>query len=234
MNKTLSYRILVVEDDPGIRLALTDAFERRGYEILAAADGKKGMELAVTQNYDLALLDIVLPEYSGLDILSVINKERAGTPVIMLTAKGTEDDRVTGLERGADDYIVKPFSIRELVARMEAVLRRSPERPLTDSELPLPTATLMAADHSIVTDSGEVIPLSTREFDLLHYLVTHPDRIISKEELLRRVWDLDPRAVETRSVEMTMTRLRDKMGPEISSALQTQRGQGYRWASSPA
>lgn len=150
----------------------------------------------------------------------------------MLTAKGTEDDRVTGLEKGADDYIVKPFSIRELVARMEAVLRRSPERPLIDSELPLPSATLMAADHSIVTNGGEVIALSTREFDLLHYLVTHPDRTISKEELLRRVWDLDPKAVETRSVEMTMTRLRDKMGPVISASLQTQRGQGYRWASS--
>lgn len=223
------YRILLVEDDPGIRQALVDAFTRREYLVIPAADAKEGLRLATEENYDLALLDIALPGGSGLDILSYINKNRAGTPAIMLTAKGTEDDKVRGLESGADDYIVKPFSIRELIARMEAVLRRSPERPLVQSEIPLPGGVLNVAEHSILKNDGTVIALSSREFDLLHYLASHPGRIISREELLRRVWDLDPKAVETRSIEMTMTRLREKLGPDLSVALYTKRGQGYRW-----
>lgn len=229
------YRILIVEDDPGIRRALSDALTVSGYEILEAGDAKEGMRLALTQNYDLALLDIVLPGgQSGLDILHAITQEHPGTPVIMLTAKGSEDDRVRGLQGGADDYLVKPFSIRELLARMEAVLRRSPDRPVLMTDIPLPGGILRVEDHAIVRDSGEEVPLSGREFDLLHYFVTHPDRVISRETLLRRVWDLDPRSVETRSVEMTLTRLREKLGEEMSLSLYTQRGQGYRWNSSPS
>lgn len=224
------YRILVVEDDPGIRQALTDAFERRGYKVLSAGEGNLGMTLALQEYYDLALLDIVLPGYSGLDILAAINNDRAGTPVIMLTAKGAEEDRIKGLEKGADDYIVKPFSIRELIARMEAVLRRSPERPLIQAEFAVPEGVLNATERCIIRNNHEVISLSTREYELLHYFLTHPDRIISKEELLRRVWHLDPKAVETRSVEMTLTRLREKIGQNIASSLQTLRGQGYRWS----
>ncbi len=225
------YRILVVEDDPGIRQALSDALGMNDYDVIQAKDGHEGLKAALGENYDIALLDVVLPGPGGLEILDAINRDRKGTPVIMLTAKGAEDDRVRGLEKGADDYIVKPFSIRELMARMEAVLRRSPERPPALSEVRLPGGLLQVADHSILRDSGETVALSSREFDLLHYFVTHPDRVISREELLRRVWDLDPRAVETRSVEMTLTRLREKMGPAMSSALYTQRGQGYRWVS---
>ena len=227
------YRILIVEDDPGIRRALSDALSVNDYEVMEAGDGREGMQLALTQNYDLALLDIVLPGgASGLDILQAINREHPGTPVIMLTAKGSEDDRIRGLKGGADDYLVKPFSIRELLARMEAVLRRSPDRPLLQKDIPLPGGILNVEEHTIVLDSGESILLSGREFDLFHYFVTHPDRIISRETLLRRVWDLDPRTVETRSVEMTLTRLREKLGEKLSLYLYTQRGQGYRWNSS--
>lgn len=229
------YRILIVEDDPGIRRVLSDALTVSGYEILQAADGTEGMNLALTQNYDLALLDIVLPgEHNGLHILKAITREHPGTPVIMLTAKGSEDDRVRGLTGGADDYLVKPFSIRELLARIEAVLRRSPDRPVVQADIPLPGGMLRVEDHTLVRDSGEEVLLSGREFELLHYFVTHPDRIISRETLLRRVWDLDPRAVETRSVEMTLTRLREKLGEKMSLCLYTQRGQGYRWNSQPS
>lgn len=161
-----------------------------------------------------------------------MSEERPGTPVIMLTARGEEEDRVQGLKLGADDYIVKPFSIRELLARIEAVLRRSPERPRQLREIRIPGATLDSANRLITFKDGRETSLTAREFEFLTYMATHPNRVITRDELLRRVWDVDPRLTDTRSVEMTVMRLRDKLGAASASPLETLRSQGYRWNSS--
>ena len=161
-----------------------------------------------------------------------MSEERPGTPVIMLTARGEEEDRVQGLKLGADDYIVKPFSIRELLARIEAVLRRSPERPRQLREISIPGATLDSVNRLITFKDGRETSLTAREFEFLTYMATHPNRVITRDELLRRVWDVDPRLTDTRSVEMTVMRLRDKLGAASASPLETLRSQGYRWNSS--
>ena len=150
----------------------------------------------------------------------------------MLSARGGEEDRVQGLKVVGDDYFVKPFSIRELLARIEAVLRRSPERPRQLREIRIPGATLDSANRLITFKDGRETSLTAREFEFLTYMATHPNRVITRDELLRRVWDVDPRLTDTRSVEMTVMRLRDKLGAASASPLETLRSQGYRWNSS--
>ena len=213
---SLTYTILVAEDDDSIRHALTDVLTASGYEVLAAEEGLAAIRAVRERNFDLALLDVAMP----------------GTPVIMLTARGEEEDRVQGLKLGADDYIVKPFSIRELIARIEAVLRRSPERPRQIREITIPGAVLDSANRMLTFEDGKTATLTAREFELLSYMATHPNRVITRDELLRRVWDMDPRLTDTRSVEMTVMRLRDKLGAKAAASLETLRSQGYRWNSS--
>lgn len=173
-----------------------------------------------------------MPGADGFQVLQVMSAERPGTPVIMLTARGEEEDRVQGLKLGADDYIVKPFSIRELLARIEAVLRRSPERPRQLREIRIPGASLDSANRLLTFEDGKETSLTAREFEFLTYMATHPNRVITRDELLRRVWDVDPRLTDTRSVEMTVMRLRDKLGTVAAAPLETLRSQGYRWNSS--
>ena len=209
-----AYTILIAEDDDSIRHALTDVLTASGYEVLALEEGLAAIHAVRERNFDLALLDVAMPGADGFQVLQVMSEERPGTPVIMLTARGEEEDRVQGLKLGADDYIVKPFSIRELLARIEAVLRRSPERPRQLREIRIPGATLDSANR------------------LITFKATHPNRVITRDELLRRVWDVDPRLTDTRSVEMTVMRLRDKLGAASASPLETLRSQGYRWNSS--
>ena len=218
-----AYTILIAEDDDSIRHALTDVLTASGYEVLALEEGLAAIHAVRERNFDLALLDVAMPAMS---------EERPGTPVIMLTARGEEEDRVQGLKLGADDYIVKPFSIRELLARIEAVLRRSPERPRQLREISIPGATLDSANRLITFKDGRETSLTAREFEFLTYMATHPNRVITRDELLRRVWDVDPRLTDTRSVEMTVMRLRDKLGAISASPLETLRSQGYRWNSS--
>ena len=221
-----AYTILIAEDDDSIRHALTDVLTASGYEVLALEEGLAAIHAVRERNFDLALLDVAMPGADGFQVLQVMSEERPGTPVIMLTARGEEEDRVQGLKLGADDYIVKPFSIRELLARIEAVLRRSPERPRQLREIRIPGATL------ITFKDGRETSLTAREFEFLTYMATHPNRVITRDELLRRVWDVDPRLTDTRSVEMTVMRLRDKLGAASASPLETLRSQGYRWNSS--
>lgn len=228
---TSTYTILIAEDDSGIREALQDSLTAKGFNVLAAEDGAAALWAVQERNFDLALLDVAMPKADGFQVLRHITNERPGTPVIMLTARGEEDDRILGLQLGADDYIVKPFSIRELIARIEAVLRRSPERARPINEISLPDAQLNPVSRQITFNNGYSDTLTKREFDLLSYLATHPNRIITRDELLRRIWNVDPRITETRSVEMTITRLREKLGP-AASCLETLRAQGYRWNSS--
>ncbi len=229
-------RVLVVEDDDGIRQGIVDALEFGKYEVWEAACGDTGLESALSLEIDLLLLDLVLPGRGGLEILSAVRKAHPTLPVIILTAKGDEDDRVRGLRYGADDYVVKPFSVRELLARVEAVLRRSPERPNPVEELRLDGCTVDFARHEIRCDDGGTRPLSEREVELLRYLVGNAGRAISREEILSRVWRIGAHGVETRTIDMHVARLREKLRSSSrdvatgESVLVTVRGKGYMFS----
>lgn len=222
------YRILVVEDDHAIRNGLADALTVSGYDVLTAADGHEAGRVLHAEDYDLALLDVVLPGANGFDLLRRIRDDRPTVPVLMLTAKGAEADRVRGLKLGADDYIVKPFSLLEVLARIEAVLRRSPERPRLVDRVALPEGYLDFVGRELVLEEGRVV-LTTREFEMVRHLATNAGRVISREEMLTRVWKMDPRMVETRSIDTTLARLREKMGRRNAAVIRTLKGQGYIW-----
>lgn len=228
-NMAQSYRILLAEDDENIRNVVSDALEMAGYSVIACEDGAVACRAIQSGGaFDLALLDVGMPGADGFEVLALMGRECPGVPAIMLTARSDEEDRIRGLKLGADDYVVKPFSIRELLARIEAVLRRSPERPKAVREVTVPHARLNAVRKAVEFDDGTEAVLTSREYDLLVYLGTHEGRLVSRDELLRRVWDMDPRLVETKSVEMTIVRLRSKLG-QAAGCLETVRGQGYCW-----
>lgn len=222
------YRILVVEDDHAIRNGLTDALTVSGYDVLSAKDGYEALEMIHAEDYDLALLDVVLPGVNGFELLRRVREDRATVPVLMLTAKGAEADKVKGLKLGADDYVVKPFSLLEVLARIEAVLRRSPERPSAVTRVILPEGYLDFTGRTLVFGDGQVV-LTTKEFDLARHLAVNAGRIITREEILTRVWKMDPRLVETRSIDTTIARLREKMGKRNAGVIRTLRGHGYVW-----
>ncbi len=225
-------RILIVEDDPAIRRGIVDSLEFEGYTTLQAADGLKGQEMAVKCACDLVLLDLVLPGKDGLDILREVRATRPTLPVIILTARGEESDRVTGLRLGADDYVVKPFSVKELLARVQAVLRRSPERPSDVREVPFPGGVADLARSEVRLDGGDRSELSEREAELLRYLAANPGRVIARDEILARVWRMNPTGVETRTIDMHIARLREKLhdDPADPKVILTVRGKGYLFA----
>jgi len=225
-------RILTIEDDAAIRRGIVDALTFAGYHPLQAADGNTGLDLATTQNYELLLLDLALPGRSGMEILRVLRAARPTQPVIILSARGEEEDRVAGLRLGADDYVVKPFSVKELLARVEAVLRRSAERPRDIREIPLPGVVADLARYELRYDDGRRTELSEKEADLLRYLAANPGRAISREELLERVWQINPRGLTTRTIDMHVTRLREKLhdDSEKPQIVLTVRGKGYMFA----
>ena len=223
--------VLIVEDDRNIADLLRLYLEKEGYTVVIAPDGMRGVEQFRTVHPSLVLLDVMLPGLDGWGVCRAIRAE-SQTPIIMLTAKSETEDKVNGLKQGADDYITKPFEMKEVLARIEAVLRRSPERPRQLREIRIPGATLDSANRLITFKDGRETSLTAREFEFLTYMATHPNRVITRDELLRRVWDVDPRLTDTRSVEMTVMRLRDKLGAASASPLETLRSQGYRWNSS--
>jgi DNA-binding response OmpR family regulator len=225
-------RILTIEDDSAIRRAIVDALSFAGYRPFEAADGVTGLDMATTQSYELLLLDLALPGRSGMDILRELRTARPTQPVIILTARGEEEDRVAGLRLGADDYVVKPFSVKELLARVEAVLRRSAERPRDIREIPLPGVVADLARYELRYDDGRRTELSEKEADLLRYLAANPGRAISREELLERVWQINPRGLTTRTIDMHVTRLREKLhdNSERPQIVLTVRGKGYMFA----
>jgi len=225
-------QILVVEDDTAIREGIVDALTFEGYAPIEASDGNAGLESALTSDCELILLDLVLPGRDGLDILKEVRAARPTLPVIILTARGEETDRVKGLQLGADDYVVKPFSIKELLARVEAVLRRSPERPTDVPEVIIPGGTVDLARCEVVFEGGEHVTLSEREAELLRYLAANAERIVSREEILSRVWQAaSPARMETRTVDMHIARLREKLRDDSSEPriIVTVRGKGYRF-----
>jgi DNA-binding response OmpR family regulator len=221
--------ILVIEDDPAVRRGVVDVLEYAGYRTLEAADGHAGMELALKANYRLLLLDLVMPGPSGFDILQAIKRKRPGQAVIILSARGEEGDRVRGLTTGADDYVVKPFSMKELLARVDAVLRRTCERAAPSDERPVPGGTADFKERVIRFEDGRTEDLSEREADLLRYLIDSQGRIVSREEILRHLWGLDPDRTETRTIDMHVMHLRTKLGDKDQRMVATIRGKGYQF-----
>jgi DNA-binding response OmpR family regulator len=225
--------VLVIEDDKAIRRGVVDALKAHGYDPIEAVEARTGLKSAIESNIDLILLDVMLPHGDGFSILGQVRKARPTLPVIMVTARGSEDDRIRGLENGADDYIVKPFGVRELIARVEAVLRRSAERPVDVGRLQIGSLVVEFETRTIRRNGSEECgSLSHREADLLRYLAANPNRAIARDELLHRVWGLDPSGLETRTIDMHMARLREKIGnlPDGSPAIVTVRGKGYMLA----
>lgn len=227
----MATRIVVVEDEPAIRRGVVDALRATGYEVAEAGDGAKGLEEAVRLGVDLVLLDLLLPKKDGLAVLTELKKIRPALPVIILTAKGTEDDRVRGLKMGADDYVVKPFSARELLARVEAVLRRSVDRPPEVHGARLGHAVIDFERREVRWSEKERSELSETETAILSFLVANHQRAVSREELLTRVWGIGPQGIETRTIDMHIARLRTKLkdpsGKTTPEAIVTVRSQGY-------
>jgi DNA-binding response OmpR family regulator len=225
-------KILVVEDDSAIRRGLVDALQFTGYEVLQAANGNDGMREALRATIDLLMLDLILPGHSGFEILQAAREARPTLPIIVLTARGEENDRVKGLRLGADDYVVKPFSVREVLARVEAVLRRSPERPNSVNKIALPNGQADLGRCEIRYKNGERCELSEREVELLRYLVANAGRAISRDEILIRVWRLNPKRMETRTIDMHIANLREKLrdDAEDPKVLLTVRGKGYMFS----
>jgi DNA-binding response OmpR family regulator len=228
--------LLVIEDDAAIRQGVVMALRSTGCRALEAADGAGARRLIAQATCDLVLLDLVLPGASGLDLLQQIRREQPTLPVIIMTAMGDERDRIRGLELGADDYVVKPFSVRELLARIDAVLRRSPERAQPVLRLEFPAGTADFARRELRYHDGSRSELSSREADLLAYLSANPGRAISREEILTRVWRLDPKGLSTRAIDMQVVRLREKLrdAGAVPQVLLTVRGTGYMLAGAGA
>jgi len=224
--------LLTVEDDAPIRRGIVDALEFAGFEVIEAGNGNDGLECALRRSYDLLLLDLVLPGVDGLEILRQVRAVRPTQPVIILTARGEENDRVEGLRLGADDYVVKPFSVKELMARVEAVLRRSPERPTDVHDVSFGNGTADLARREIRFPDGGRTELSEREAELLRYLAINAGRAIARDELLANVWGISPQGVSTRTIDMHIARLREKLrdDAEQPQVVLTVRGKGYMFA----
>lgn len=225
--------ILAIEDDNAIRQGIVDALQYNGYQVAEAADGNAGLKKAIGTDYDLLLLDLALPGTPGMEILKAVRAARPTQPVIILTAKGDESDRVAGLRNGADDYVVKPFSIKELMARVQAVLRRSPERPSDISEVNFPGGVADFQRRELRFEDEQRAELSEKETELLRYLVNNRGRAIARDELLSSVWRISPKGVSTRTIDMHVARLREKLRDNSAKPmiLLTVRGKGYMFAS---
>lgn len=222
-------RILVVEDDLAVRRGVVDALGRAGFDVVEAGDGASASGKACAGAVDLVLLDLVLPLRGGLDVLDEIRRTDPTLPVIVVTARGDEEQRVEGLRRGADDYVVKPFGARELLARVEAVLRRSPERRSPVESLDLAGRTVDFERREVRFGDGGRAELTELESALLRYLAERNERAISRDELLHRIWRARPHAIVTRSVDMTIARLRRKLRDDAEPRLLvTVRGKGYK------
>ena len=229
-------RLLLVEDDPTLRQALAFNLSREGYEVTTVADGEAALDAARADRLDLILLDVMLPGLSGVEVLRVMRREGVATPVIILSAKGDEIDRVVGLKVGADDYVAKPFSRPELLARIEAVLRRhrredvEPERR---EELSFGTVRIDVARREVTVDA-QPIHLTTKEFDLLAHMAASPGRIFTRDQLLARIWGYDYLG-DGRTVDVHVSWLRGKLrGRDGHNHFRTVRGVGYAFAPRPA
>lgn len=222
-------RVLVVEDERLLREGLTDLLEAAGHEPVAAADGPQAVELGLASSFDLVLLDLMLPGLDGLEVCRRLRTARPTLPIIMLTARGAEHEKVTGLAAGADDYITKPFGVRELLARIDAVVRRSGYAPATEEIIDIDGCRLDLGRLVASRDDAEVA-LTPREAGILRWLYRHRARAVSRAELLERVWGAAG-DIQTRTVDMTIVKLRQKIerDPAAPAIVETVTGVGYRW-----
>ena len=221
--------ILVVEDDRSTRMAVVENLRYEGYQVVTAADGETGLALAVDKQPDLVVLDLMLPKIIGYEVCETLRKRGIMMPILMLTAKGAEYDKVLGLEIGADDYITKPFSVRELVARVKAALRR--ERHLQATDRPAEFGgCVLDFDRSQLTRDSRPVPLTRTEYLLLKYLLTHCGRTCSRRQILNAVWGFDYYGTE-RTVDRFVAVLRKKIEPDPAKPLHiiTVQGVGYRF-----
>ena len=219
--------ILIIEDDPALLRGLTDNFRAHGYQVRSATDGSSGLATALGEPPDLLLLDIMLPKLNGYEICRRLRERKLDMPIIMLTAKGQEEEIVKGLELGADDYVTKPFSIRELLARVHALLRRRPAA--NESVYQIGDATFNLASHKL-TRKGKEIPLTTKEYRMLEYFVRRPNRALARSDIIDNVWGRSV-IVTSRSVDRCITTLRSKIEPDSHRPrfIQTIRDIGYRF-----
>jgi DNA-binding response OmpR family regulator len=224
-------RILIVEDEEPMRLGLRDNLEFEDYEVDMAADGEEGLAKILNHPYDLILLDVMLPKKSGFDVCKEVRKRNITTPILMLTAKGEEIDKVLGLELGADDYITKPFSLRELIARIKAVLRRS--GPPKSANVPVKIGRLEINFKSYEAhEDDQPIKLSHKEFEILKYFQEHPNETIERDTLLNQIWGYDG-ITTTRTVDNFILKLRQKIeqDPANPRHILTVHGIGYKYIS---
>ena len=208
MTAETSSRILIVEDDPAMSVALRDGFEFERYTVEMANDGLEGLDLARRGDHDLIILDVMLPRQSGFDVCKELRAMGRTTPIIMLTARGQEIDKIVGLRLGADDYVTKPFGFMELLARVEAVLRRTSPKAAGE-EVAFGDVSLDFRTYQ-ATKSGTPLDLTPREFRILRYFLDHPNQVVSRDALLSNVWGYDTGAF-TRTVDTHMARLRQKI-----------------------
>ena len=227
---TSKLSILVVEDEESIRRGLCDALAFHGYAPAAAEDGESGLREALSGDYALVLLDIMLPGRSGLEVCSALRQEQCDVPIIMLTARGSESDVLDGFRSGSDDYVTKPFSVAELMARIEALLRRASQRNGERADA-FEFGPWRVEPSLLEAHNGEKrVELSRRELGMLSVFARERGRIVSRRLLLREVWGMRaPETVQTRTVDMHIAKLRKKLGRSTGSKIETVRGEGYRF-----
>ena len=226
--RTPKARILVVEDDPALLRGLLDVLVYNGYEVKGVEDGGRGLDAGLKEAFDLILLDVMLPTLDGFSICKEVRKKKPGQGIIIITAKGSEDDIVTGFNAGADDYISKPFSLREVMVRVEAVLRRTGKNP---GDVEIRFRDIFFDGKNLIAEyQNQTLELTRKEMDIIAYLHRHRDRIVSKKELLTEVWQYADADIETRTVDIHMLKLRKKIALLIGDApfVNTIRGEGYR------
>ncbi|MBM3745705.1 MAG: response regulator transcription factor [Acidobacteria bacterium] len=224
-------RILLIEDEPGLVLTLTDRLVREGYAVESATDGDTGLARASSGAFDLIILDLMLPRRSGLDVCRQLRQSGVETPILMLTARSQVVDKVVGLQLGGDDYLTKPFDMMELLARVEALLRRAARGPVTSGAVYSFGPVRVDFKSAEVTRDGQPVVLSAREFQLLRYLIENRGRVVSREELLKDVWGYHA-LPSTRTVDVHMAWLRQKLeaNPKHPEFILTLRGLGYKFA----
>jgi len=230
-------RLLVVEDEPGLVLALTQRLASEGYEFATAEDGERGLALGLNEPFDVIILDVMLPRKNGFDVCRDLRRRGVETPIIMLTARGQVVDKVVGLKLGADDYLTKPFAMMELLARIEALLRRSASSPSSNdrgrsSDVHQFGALRVDFRRTLVTRNNKPVNVSAREFKLLRYLIEHSGATVSRDELLNEVWGYNT-ATTTRTVDVHVSSLRQKIedDPRHPKSIVTIHGFGYKFVS---
>jgi len=229
-------RILLIEDEATLSLLLRERLEKEGYSVAACKDGEQGLAEALREAYDLLLLDIQLPGRNGFEVCRELRRHCTNVPVLMLTARGHVNDRVKGLKTGADDYLIKPFEVAELLARMEALLRRANNSPpqLIDSLLCFGNVVVNLRKQEVLRE-GSPVELTAREFELLRYFVSHPDELISRDALLKQVWGYQQGLPNTRTVDVHVAQLRQKLelNPKSPRHILTAHRSGYKFIPFP-